>query len=100
MLKSSDVSRFVSESILPRCSSACAYYTPFASRQNLRVVLNATVSRIIWANEATKPLTATGVEYIQGGQTFIAVVAREAILTAGTIGTPKILELSGVGNST
>ncbi len=33
-----------------RCSAVCAYVTPFTNRTNLKVITNATVSRIIWSN--------------------------------------------------
>jgi choline dehydrogenase-like flavoprotein len=81
-----------------RCSAACAHYTPFASRPNYTVLQNATVVRITW-DKATKG-KAIGVEYIQNGRRLTVSVGREVILAAGTIGSPKVLELSGVGNST
>ncbi|KAL0572391.1 hypothetical protein V5O48_009569 [Marasmius crinis-equi] len=89
-----------------RCSAACAYYTPFADRPNFEVVTNATVSRIIWSLNETdgSAMVAAGVEYFLQGQAapLVANVSEggEVILSAGTIGTPKVLELSGVGNST
>ncbi|KAJ6486976.1 alcohol oxidase [Mycena sanguinolenta] len=84
-----------------RCSAACAYYTPFADRPNLVVITNATVSRILWANSyGSNKLAATGVEYLVNNQTKMIGVSGEVILSAGTIGSPKVLELSGVGNST
>ncbi|KAJ6615996.1 hypothetical protein B0H10DRAFT_2190748 [Mycena sp. CBHHK59/15] len=86
-----------------RCSAVCAYYTPFADRPNLVVITNATVSRILWAPFTpgeNSNLTATGVEYILNNQTQTISVSKEVILSAGTIGSPKVLELSGVGNST
>ncbi|KAJ7464159.1 alcohol oxidase [Mycena latifolia] len=86
-----------------RCSAACAYYTPFANRPNLVVITNATVSRILWAKPtggANANLTASGVEYIANNRTETITFSKEVILSAGTIGSPKVLELSGVGNST
>ncbi|KAJ7611468.1 alcohol oxidase [Mycena rosella] len=84
-----------------RCSATCAYYTPFANRPNLVVITNATVSRILWANSTGGAnLTARGVEYIVNNQTQSISFSKEVILSAGTIGSPKVLELSGVGNST
>ncbi|KAK7032148.1 hypothetical protein VNI00_013322 [Paramarasmius palmivorus] len=84
-----------------RCSAACASYTPFADRPNYEVILNATVTRIIWSETSdNSSLTAAGVEYVLDGETFVAEVDGEVLLAAGTIGSPKILELSGVGNST
>ncbi|KAJ7128446.1 alcohol oxidase [Mycena epipterygia] len=86
-----------------RCSAACAYYTSFASRPNMIVITNATVSRILWAEsigDANSKLRANGVEYVLNDQTQTVGVSKEVILSAGAIGSPKILELSGVGNST
>ncbi|EEB93200.1 hypothetical protein MPER_08179 [Moniliophthora perniciosa FA553] len=84
-----------------RCSAACAFYTPFADRPNFTIITNANVTRIIWSeNENSSSLSATGVEYVANNETVILDVAGEVILSAGTIGSPKILELSGVGNST
>jgi len=72
-----------------------------ASRPNLTVFLNATVSRIIWDNSIHNgKVTTSAVEFTQGGKILTAPVKREAIVVAGTIGSPKVLELSGVGNST
>ncbi|KAG7086184.1 hypothetical protein E1B28_002145 [Marasmius oreades] len=89
-----------------RCSAACAYYTPLKDKPNFTVITNATVSRIIWssAGNGSSGLIASGVEYFLQNQTEPIVVnigpQSEVILSAGTIGSPKVLELSGVGNST
>ncbi|KAJ7036714.1 alcohol oxidase [Mycena alexandri] len=83
-----------------RCSAACAYYTPFATRPNLVVITNATVSRILWADQRSGKLTASGVEYIVNNRTETIGLSKEVIVSAGTIGSPKVLELSGIGNST
>ncbi|KAJ7769991.1 alcohol oxidase [Mycena metata] len=83
-----------------RCSAARAYYTPFANRPNLVVITNATVSRILWANQGSGKLTANGVEYIVNNRTQTVGLSKEVIVSAGTIGSPKVLELSGIGNTT
>ncbi|KAJ7264152.1 alcohol oxidase [Mycena rebaudengoi] len=84
-----------------RCSAACAYYTPFQNRPNLVVITNATVTRILWnKSKAGSKLEASGVEYLVNNQTKTVSVSQEVILSAGTIGSPKVLELSGVGNAT
>ncbi|KAJ7246455.1 alcohol oxidase [Mycena rebaudengoi] len=84
-----------------RCSAACAYYTPFQNRPNLVVITNATVTRILWnKSKAGSKLEASGVEYLVNNQTKTVNVSQEVILSAGTIGSPKVLELSGVGNAT
>lgn len=83
-----------------RCSAACAYYTPYAGRPNLHVFLNSTVTRILWSNTSLVKGLAAGIEYINNNQTHQITVEKEVILAAGTIGSPKVLELSGVGNAT
>ncbi|ESK85928.1 glucose oxidase [Moniliophthora roreri MCA 2997] len=85
-----------------RCSAVCGYYTPFADRPNFTIITNATVTRILWApnTDNSSLLKATGVEYIANGEKITLEVTEEVILSAGTIGSPKVLELSGVGNST
>ncbi|OSD07655.1 GMC oxidoreductase [Trametes coccinea BRFM310] len=45
-------------------------------------------------------LTATGVEFVVGGKTYVANAKKEIILSAGAIQTPQLLELSGIGNAT
>ncbi|KAF8161666.1 alcohol oxidase [Crassisporium funariophilum] len=94
-----------------RCSSVCAYYTPFMHRPNFHVMTNVSVTRIIWEDvppssplqpgAPNSPLKAAGVEFRNvNGQLQRLYVAKEVILSAGAIGSPKILELSGVGNAT
>ncbi|KAJ8078273.1 hypothetical protein PM082_000479 [Marasmius tenuissimus] len=88
-----------------RCSATCAYYTPFTNRTNFEVITNAVVSRIIWSYDGdtnSSGLVASGVEYYLVNTTtpVFANVTREVIVSAGAVGSPKVLELSGVGNST
>ncbi|KJA14800.1 GMC oxidoreductase [Hypholoma sublateritium FD-334 SS-4] len=90
-----------------RCSSVCAYYTPFSNRPNFRVLTGVFVNRILWSMTGTTgatrtdPLKAIGVEYrTENGLVRHVNVRKEVIVSAGTIATPKILELSGVGNTT
>ncbi|KAF5332978.1 hypothetical protein D9758_018275 [Tetrapyrgos nigripes] len=87
-----------------RCSAVCAYYNPIADQPNFNVITNATVARIIWRkSKANSDLVASSVEYFDSSnQTRVASLNQngEVIVSAGTIGSPKILELSGVGNST
>ena len=105
--------------IYSRCSSVCAYYTPFSDRPNLTVLTEVLVSRILWEQPAQIPgsadgnvntsttslprMKATGVEFTHtgpDGQRNRVFVRKEVVVAAGAIGSPKVLELSGVGNST
>ena len=76
-----------------RCSAAVAYLHPALARGNLSVVVGALVTRIMV--DGTR---ATGVEYVKGGKTLIARAEREVILAGGTINSPQLLMLSGIGD--
>jgi choline dehydrogenase len=75
-----------------RMSSARAFLWPAKSRANLRIETGALVSRIVLEGN-----TATGVEYVQHGQTKTAFAMREIILSGGAINSPQLLQLSGIG---
>ena len=76
-----------------RCSSAVAFLHPIRSRPNLTVITNALVHGLELEGKR-----ATGVRYARNGQVETAGAAREVILAAGAIGSPHILELSGIGS--
>jgi len=75
-----------------RCSSAVGYLRPASGRKNLRVEVEALATKIMFEGKR-----ATGVVYEQYGQTHEARAAREVILAGGTINTPQLLQVSGVG---
>lgn len=75
-----------------RMSAARAYLWPARRRANLRVVTGAEVTRILFEGGR-----AVGVEYRRGGHTGTARAGAEVILSAGSVNTPKLLLLSGVG---
>jgi choline dehydrogenase len=75
-----------------RASAAQTYLKPAAKRPNLEVVTNALVHRIAFDGKR-----ANGVVYSRGGSVEIADAAREVILAAGAVGSPHVLQLSGVG---
>lgn len=72
-----------------RCSSADAYLKPARKRPNLAVLTGAHVARV-----TLEEGRATGVVY--GGERIAA--RREVILSAGAIGSPQLLMLSGIGD--
>ncbi|OJJ99629.1 hypothetical protein ASPACDRAFT_1888314 [Aspergillus aculeatus ATCC 16872] len=86
-----------------REDAARAYYWPVAARPNLHLLLNTFANRLIWQDEAPKgeAVTAAGVELTTANGTTTVVTARqEVIISAGSLKSPAILELSGIGNAT
>jgi choline dehydrogenase len=77
-----------------RWSAANAYLTPSLGRPNLAKQPRALVRKILFDGRR-----AIGVEYERGGQVLTVHAAREVILAAGSINSPKILQLSGIGNA-
>ena len=79
-----------------RCSTATAFLHPAMERSNLHIGTGITVRRVIF--EGNK---AVGVSYVQEPNNIEGSVRarREVILSAGAIGSPHILMLSGIGPS-
>lgn len=75
-----------------RNSAARAFLRPAMKRQNLRVVTGAQVTRILMEGKR-----ATGVEFLRGGRREVLRCRAEVILAAGAIGSPQLLQLSGIG---
>jgi choline dehydrogenase len=76
-----------------RWSATNAFLRPVLHRKNLTVLTNALVRRVRFDGR-----TATGVEFSRDGHPFLAKSGRETLLAAGAIGSPQILQLSGVGH--
>ncbi len=75
-----------------RASTARAYLRPAMGRRNLRVVTGTLVWRVLFEQNR-----AVAVEYEKDGQVFQLRARREVIVSAGSIGSPVILQRSGVG---
>lgn len=75
-----------------RCSTANAYLKPVMHRPNLTVITKALTKRVIL--EGNK---AVGIEFEKDGATRQAITHREVILSAGSIGSPHIMQMSGIG---
>ena len=76
-----------------RWSAAAAYLRPALKRPNLTVKTKALVQRIDLDGR-----TARGITYRQGGRTISATAEREVILSGGSINSPQLLMLSGIGD--
>ena len=75
-----------------RMSAARAYLDPVRGRNNLQVITHALASRVNFQG-----IKATGLSYIRHGKTFYAKANKEIILSAGSINSPQLLQLSGIG---
>ncbi|KJK08170.1 MULTISPECIES: choline dehydrogenase [Pseudomonas] len=75
-----------------RWSTANAYLRPAMTRPNLTVVTHAMTRRILLDGKR-----AVGVEYDEGGQTHKVYCNREVLVSSGPIGSPHLLQRSGIG---
>jgi len=75
-----------------RCSAAVAYLRPAMKRPNLRVEIRALAHRVLFEGKC-----AIGLEYSQGGVLHRVRARREVLLAGGSINSPQLLQLSGVG---
>ncbi|KAL0959318.1 hypothetical protein HGRIS_014580 [Hohenbuehelia grisea] len=81
-----------------RTYAATGYYCQASRRSNLHVLVGAEVTKVLLAKSGST-YTATGVSFTAAGQSFTVKARKEVILSASTIKTPQLLELSGIGNS-
>jgi len=75
-----------------RCSSAKAYLKPAKNRKNLEIITNVLTHKLLFDGKK-----AVGIEGTRGGARITIKAKREIILSAGAIGSPQILMLSGIG---
>ncbi|KAL9628682.1 MAG: hypothetical protein Q9204_005736 [Flavoplaca sp. TL-2023a] len=82
-----------------RCYSAPAYYLPVSHRENLELLTNATVRNVILEKgKGSDEYIARGVRFVHASKEYTVNVSGEVILSAGTVQSPQLLELSGIGN--
>jgi len=75
-----------------RWSATRAFLRPVLHRANLRVMTAAHAAKVRIHGK-----TAQGVEFLAGSEKLFAEARRETILAAGAIGSPQLLQLSGIG---
>lgn len=78
-----------------RWSTSNAYLKPAMKRENLTVVTHAQVHKVLFEGKK-----AVGVRYERKGKLVDVYSNKEVLLSAGSIGSPHILQLSGIGNAT
>src|ERR1019366_4836581 len=75
-----------------RMSTARCYLEPIRERRNLHIETGALTEAVVLEGKR-----CTGVRYSIGGNAFEARATREVVMSAGTINSPQLLELSGIG---
>ncbi len=75
-----------------RSSTATSFLRPAQDRANLHIVTEAHVTKVLFEGKR-----ARGVSFLRNGETHRVLSREEVILSAGAIGSPQILLLSGVG---
>ena len=80
-----------------RWNTVKAFLHPIRHRSNLTVLTHAQVTRVL-CDRQDDVLQATGIEMIRNGVRLSARARRETILAAGAIGSPQILQCSGIGS--
>ncbi len=80
-----------------RWNASKAFLRPVASRPNLVVWTEAQVERLRLERDASGSLRCVGADIVRSGQRLSVSAAREVVLSAGSIGSVQILQLSGIG---
>jgi choline dehydrogenase len=81
-----------------RLNTAKAFLRPAAQRSNLTIMTGCHVERLL-IDASENGHVCRGVQFSGGGRMFTATARRETLLAAGAIGSPHILQLSGVGHA-
>ena len=76
-----------------RWSATRAFLRPALNRPNLKVVTGAHVANLNFSGR-----DCVGLQFVLDGKMVTVSIKRETILAAGAIGSPQILQLSGIGN--
>jgi choline dehydrogenase len=76
-----------------RWNAVKAFLRPVLARSNLRIITGALIDRLSF-----EQLRATGVEFSLGAERLHAAARIETVLAAGSIGSPAILQRSGIGD--
>ena len=77
-----------------RCSAAKGYLNPIKKRSNLKIVTNAHVEKINFKGKKAESLN-----YFSKDKSIEVKTNKEIILSAGSIGSPHILQVSGIGDN-
>lgn len=83
-----------------RSFSRSGYIDPNVARSNLVILTEHQATQVVFNTSDSKNVKATGVKFKRNrdGTEYTVNAAREVILSAGSINTPQILQLSGIGD--
>ena len=76
-----------------------SYWKPYSQRPNLHTIAKAVVSNIVFSDSRGGDLVATGLNFTVNGTSYIANCTKEVIVSGGTMKSPQMLELSGIGDA-
>ena len=79
-----------------RLNASKAFLRPAAARSNLTIMTGCHVEKLL-VDRTEQGAICRGVQCSGGGRAFTATARRETLLAAGAIGSPHILQLSGIG---
>lgn len=79
-----------------RWNTAKAFLRTAMRRGNLTIMTGCHVEKLV-LQKTEQGMRCTGVEFSGGGRAWTAQATRETLLSAGAIGSPQILQLSGIG---
>jgi choline dehydrogenase len=80
-----------------RWNASKAFLRPVAHRPNLTVWTQAAVQRLTLERSPDGTLRCTGAEVLRHSQRLRVSASREVVLSAGSIGSPQLLQVSGIG---
>lgn len=81
-----------------RWNASKAFLKPAANRPNLTIMTGCQVQKLVIRNDE-QGKRCTGVKFTGGGRSWFAESVKETVLAAGAIGSPQILQLSGIGDA-
>jgi choline dehydrogenase len=81
-----------------RLNTAKAFLRPASQRPNLTIMTGCHVEKLL-IEAGEEGAVCRGVQFTGGGRAFTATARRETLLAAGAIGSPTILQLSGIGSA-
>ena len=81
-----------------RWNTSKAFLRPARSRKNLVIWTEAHVEKLLFTTQDGHP-RCTGAQVMRGGQSLSVQAHNEVILSAGAIGSPQLLQLSGIGDA-